>query len=36
MPNGSWEGWYFSEELKFAGEMGYDITIIKGYHFNKE
>jgi DNA polymerase type B, organellar and viral len=36
MPNGSWEGWYLSEELKFAGEMGYDITIIKGYHFNKE
>ena len=25
MPNGEWSGWYFSEELKFAAEHGYDI-----------
>nr|YP_009744359.1 hypothetical protein [Xylaria hypoxylon]QIE13215.1 hypothetical protein [Xylaria hypoxylon] len=36
MPLGSWEGWYFSEELKFAVEHGYKIKIIKGYNFNKE
>ena len=35
MPNGQWSGWYFSEELKFAYNNGYKITIIKGYHFNK-
>ena len=36
MPNGSWEGWYFSEELKFANENGYSITVIKGYGFDKK
>ena len=36
MPNGSWEGWYFSEELKFAMQHGYTITILKGYKFNKQ
>lgn len=35
MPNGSWEGWYLSEQLKFAQENGYKIKVIKGYHFNK-
>lgn len=35
MPNGNWTGWYFSEELKFAQENGYKITVIKGYHFNR-
>ena len=34
-PLGSWEGWYFSEELKFASDNGYDIKILKGYQFNK-
>jgi DNA polymerase type B, organellar and viral len=34
-PLGSWEGWYFSEELKFAKENGYNITVIKGYRFNR-
>lgn len=34
-PLGSWEGWYFSEELKFAKENGYIIKVIKGYKFNK-
>lgn len=33
-PVGSWEGWYFSEELKFAQESGYKITVLKGYNFN--
>lgn len=36
MPNVSWEGWYFSEELKFANENGYSITVIKGYEFDKK
>lgn len=31
-----WEGWYFSEELKFASENGYKITVLKGYNFSKE
>ena len=35
MPLGNFEGWYFSEELKFAYEHGYTIEIIKGYKFNK-
>lgn len=34
-PLGEWEGWYFSEELKFAKENGYEIEVIKGYKFNK-
>lgn len=36
MPKGKWEGWYFSEELKFALKNGYKIKVIKGYNFNKE
>ena len=35
-PLGKWHGWYFSEELKFAKENGYSITVLKGYNFNKE
>lgn len=35
MPIGTWEGWYFSEELKFAEENGYKITVYKGYNFNR-
>jgi hypothetical protein len=35
MPNGSWKGWYFTEELKYASENGYTINVIKGYNFNK-
>lgn len=35
-PLGTWEGWYFSEELKFAKENGYNITVLKGYNFSKE
>jgi hypothetical protein len=36
MPTGQWSGWYFSEELKFAVENGYNIKVIKGYNFEKE
>ncbi len=36
MPNGKWTGWYFSEELKFASDNGYNIKVIRGYNFNKE
>ena len=35
MPNGQWEGWYFSEEIKFAASKGYEILITKGYTFDK-
>lgn len=35
-PLGKWEGWYFSEELKFAKQFGYKIKVLKGYNFNKE
>lgn len=35
MPNGVWYGWYFSEELKFAKDNGYEIEVFKGYKFNK-
>ena len=34
-PLGKWEGWYFSEQLKFASENGYLIRVIKGYSFNR-
>ena len=27
-PLGKWEGWYFSEELKFAKEQGYNIKVL--------
>lgn len=35
MPLGNFEGWYFSEELKFASEQGYKINILSGYTFEK-
>ena len=35
-PLGKWEGWYFSEELKFAKKYGYKIKVFKGYSFNRE
>ena len=34
-PNGEFTGIWFSEELKFARSKGYEITVIKGYNFNK-
>lgn len=35
-PTGTWCGWYFSEELKFAQDNGYNIEVIKGYKFDKK
>ena len=35
-PLAKWEGWYFSEELKFAKEQGYNIKVFKGYSFSRE
>lgn len=35
LPNGSFEGIWSSEELKFAKSKGYEIRVIKGYNFNK-
>ena len=34
-PNGEFDGIWSSEELKFAKLNGYEITVIKGYQFNK-
>ncbi|KZT15563.1 hypothetical protein NEOLEDRAFT_1081995, partial [Neolentinus lepideus HHB14362 ss-1] len=34
-PNGEFDGIWTSEELKFAKSKGYEITVIKGYQFNK-
>jgi hypothetical protein len=33
-PLGSWEGLYFSEEIKNAKKLGYKIEIIRGYLFD--
>jgi hypothetical protein len=33
-PLGSWEGWYFSEEIKNANKFGYGITVLRGYLFD--
>ena len=35
-PLGMWEGWYFSEQLKFAKKYGYKIKVFRGYSFTKE
>jgi hypothetical protein len=35
MPLGHIEGWYFSEELKFAYKHNYKIDVISGYQFDK-
>ena len=34
LPNGTFEGVWFSEELQFAKEHGYEIQVIKGYNFD--
>lgn len=34
-PVGTWEGWYFSEEIKNAEKYGYKFDIIEGYLFKK-
>lgn len=33
-PKGEFSGVWFSEELKFAKENGYEVKVIKGYNFN--
>jgi hypothetical protein len=35
-PVGTWEGTYFSEELKAVELLGYKITLIKGLEFTQE
>lgn len=34
-PVGEWEGWYFSEELKYALENGFEIEVVRGYKFKE-
>jgi len=35
-PLGSWKGWYTTPEIRKARELGYNITILKGYVFEKQ
>lgn len=35
-PTGTWEGTYFSEELKAAVKHGYSIQILSVLHFSKQ
>lgn len=35
LPLVEWEGGYFSEELKFTKNHGYEISLIKGYITNR-
>jgi hypothetical protein len=34
-PVGTFQGWYFSEELKYAEKLGYKITLDEGYGFKE-
>ena len=34
-PLGSWKGWYFTEELRYAVEHGYNVKLIHGYNFER-
>ncbi|KAL2905157.1 DNA polymerase [Bienertia sinuspersici] len=34
-PTGQWVGVYYSEELKYAREQGYNVLTIRGYLFQK-
>jgi DNA polymerase type B, organellar and viral len=34
-PVGTFQGWYFSEELKYAEKLGYKITLDEGYAFQE-
>ena len=34
-PLGEWTGWYFSEELKKAVDLGYTIEPLEGYRFER-
>jgi hypothetical protein len=36
VPTGTWNGWYYSEEIKYAKTLGYKFTSLdKAYIFNK-
>lgn len=34
-PIGSWSGWYFTEELKYAEKLGYKFTVQKGVLYER-
>lgn len=34
-PVGSWKGWYFTEELRYAIKYGYNVKLIHGYNFRR-
>nr|YP_007890678.1 DNA polymerase [Jakoba libera]AGH24172.1 DNA polymerase [Jakoba libera] len=34
-PNGTWEAWYFSEEIKSAVKKGYQVEILQGYLYTR-
>lgn len=31
-PNGTFEGWYYSDELKLAQKYGSIVSVLYGYH----
>jgi hypothetical protein len=35
-PNGTWEGWYYSEELKLVKKLGYKVEVEMGYHYQRK
>lgn len=35
LPNGEYYGVWFTAELELAAKNGYEITVLKGYNFNK-
>ena len=35
-PVGTWEGWYFKEELDNASKLGYSFEYLEGYIFDKK
>ena len=34
-PIGTWTGWYFTEELRAAVKLGYNVKLLHGYNFHR-
>ena len=34
--NKKWQGWYYSEDLKYAIELGYKFKILEGFIYHTE
>ena len=35
-PLGTWQGWYFTEELKNSIKYGYSFEVIEGYIYERK